>query len=153
MHDPVSILILVGAVLGCTAAWHSWARDCVSPSSSFHAWREKLDRSGFSRSGRHECAASRAEGIRLCCPARGCPSRAFPGTCCHCPPVLASNAQSLPPAAWLLPKSHGAGARADCCLPVLPGQLPTAPSLLGIALLWENLLLGRREGAARVGPM
>lgn len=64
---------------------------------------------------------------------------------------MASNAQNLPPAGWLLPKSQGASARADCCLLVLPGQLPTGPSLLGIALLWENLLLGLREGAAHVG--
>lgn len=38
VHGPASIFILVGVVLGCTAAWHSGAGDCVSLSSSFHAW-------------------------------------------------------------------------------------------------------------------
>lgn len=62
---------------------------------------------------------------------RGSPPRVFPGTCCHRTRVLASTTQRLPPAGWLLPKSQGARARGDCCLPVLPGQLPTVPSPLG----------------------
>lgn len=149
-HDPVSILILAGAMLGVQqpgAAGQGTARPHPPE------WREKPDCSGFSASGRHEFLASRAEGVRLCCPTRGSPSRVFPGTCSHCTRVLAGDVQNSPPAGWLLPKKQRARARAGCCLPVLPGQLPTGLSLLGIALLWENLLLGCREGAARLGLM
>lgn len=64
-------------------------------------------------------------------PAHGSPSRAFPGTCCVCMHVPASKTQNLPPTGWLLPKGQGAAARAGCCLPVLPGWLPTGLSILG----------------------
>lgn len=106
------------------AAGQGTARPCPP------AWREKPDCFGFSVGlGRHEFHASRAEGVGLCCPTRGSPSRVFPGPAATALVSWPATSRTRLPLAGCSPKSSepvpGLAAACRSCQDSFPRDHPS----------------------------